>query len=137
MRGTPCAPHHAYHVLPTMRGSQSWESEIDSMHACRVQGCAAWQGHAAAPCLMVTQELVARKRHMPPHTCMHTDCAHTQAAQALGVRYVNVQGDSELIVRQLTGRYKASEKGGLAQLLAEAKGLLEAFHGFSVKHVYR
>uniref|UniRef100_A0A7S3QW73 RNase H type-1 domain-containing protein n=2 Tax=Dunaliella tertiolecta TaxID=3047 RepID=A0A7S3QW73_DUNTE len=63
--------------------------------------------------------------------------AGLKAASALGVRYVSVQGDSELIVRQLTGIYKASEKGGLAQRLAEAKRLLAAFQEHSVKHVYR
>lgn len=48
-----------------------------------------------------------------------------------------MQGDSELIVRQLIGRYKASEKGGLIQPLAESKALLSSFAEHHVKHVLR
>lgn len=55
----------------------------------------------------------------------------------MGVCRLWVQGDSELIVRQLLGRYKASEKGGLIQALAEAKALLGSFAEHHVKHVLR
>lgn len=70
------------------------------------------------------------------NVCMH-QFTLTQAAHALGVRNMMVQGDSELIVRQIKGQYKASEKGGLSGLRDEAKMRLAKFKRCDVKHVYR
>ena len=57
-------------------------------------------------------------------------------ARELGAREVEVRADSELMVRQLNGRY-AVKSEGLKPLFNEAKALLASFDGWSAKHIPR
>ena len=59
-----------------------------------------------------------------------------QHAVALGVREVSVRADSELMIRQLQGRYQV-KNAGLKPLHAEALRLLRGFDGFDLGHVPR
>lgn len=57
-------------------------------------------------------------------------------ARARGARRVLVYSDSELVVRQIEGRYKVKHPG-LAGLHAEARRLLAGFESASLRHVRR
>lgn len=57
-------------------------------------------------------------------------------AQELGADEVELIGDSELIVRQIEGRYKVKD-AGLKPLYAEAKAALEKLPSWSIRHVKR
>jgi ribonuclease HI len=57
-------------------------------------------------------------------------------ARAHGARRLEVYSDSELVVRQIEGRYKVKHPG-LAGLHAEARRLLAGFESASVRHVRR
>jgi len=58
------------------------------------------------------------------------------AARKLGAKSVHVYADSELVVRQISGRYRV--KSPLLQpLYREAKGLLLSFAGFKISHIPR
>jgi len=59
-----------------------------------------------------------------------------QRAAELGATELDLIGDSELVVRQVEGRYKV-KKPGLKPLHAEAKQALSAFDSWSVRHVRR
>ena len=54
----------------------------------------------------------------------------------LGVQYLTVRSDSELMVRQLSGRYKV-KNAGLKPLYAEAIDLIGRFDDVQIEHVYR
>ncbi|HVO54736.1 MAG TPA: ribonuclease HI family protein [Solirubrobacterales bacterium] len=53
-----------------------------------------------------------------------------------GADEVELIGDSELVVRQVEGRYKVKD-AGLRELHAEAKRALAGFDGWSIRHVKR
>jgi len=57
-------------------------------------------------------------------------------AHELGIRSLVVHTDSELLHRQLTGRYKVRSKH-LIPLFLEARRLLERFESFRIEHVPR
>ncbi len=57
-------------------------------------------------------------------------------AHEIGAREVEVRADSELMIRQLNGRY-AVKNEGLKPLYNEAKALLESFEKWSAKHIPR
>ena len=59
-----------------------------------------------------------------------------QRAGELGATELDLVGDSELVVRQVEGRYKV-KKPGLKPLHAEAKQALSAFDTWSIRHVRR
>lgn len=59
-----------------------------------------------------------------------------QRAAELGATELELIGDSELVVRQVEGRYKV-KKPGLKPLHAEAKEALSAFDTWSIRHVRR
>jgi ribonuclease HI len=59
-----------------------------------------------------------------------------ERAAALGASQVELVGDSELIVRQVKGEYKVKE-ASLRELHAQAKGALEAFESWTIRHVRR
>lgn len=59
-----------------------------------------------------------------------------QMARELGADEVELIGDSELIVKQIQGKYKVKNEG-MKPLHAEAKAALAEFDGWSVKHVKR
>jgi ribonuclease HI len=59
-----------------------------------------------------------------------------QRAAELGATELELVGDSELVVRQVEGRYKV-KKPGLKPLHAEAKQALSAFDTWSIRHVRR
>ena len=59
-----------------------------------------------------------------------------ELALAHGADEVEMIGDSELIIRQIEGRYKV-KKADLKPLHAEAKELLAKFDRWSVRHVKR
>jgi ribonuclease HI len=59
-----------------------------------------------------------------------------QRAAELGATELELIGDSELVVRQVEGRYKV-KKPGLKPLHAEAKQALSAFDTWSIRHVRR
>jgi ribonuclease HI len=57
-------------------------------------------------------------------------------ALELGAREVDVRADSQLLIRQLEGRYKV-KNAGLAPLFNEAQRLLRQFDKVSLRHVPR
>lgn len=59
-----------------------------------------------------------------------------ELALAHGADEVEMIGDSELIIRQIEGRYKV-KKADLKPFHAEAKDLLEKFDRWTVRHVKR
>lgn len=59
-----------------------------------------------------------------------------QRAAELGATELELIGDSELVVRQVEGRYKV-KKPGLKPLHVEAKQALSAFDTWSIRHVRR
>lgn len=59
-----------------------------------------------------------------------------ELATELGAEQVELIGDSELIVRQIEGRYKVKD-AGLKPLHAEAKKALMALPDWSIRHVKR
>jgi len=62
--------------------------------------------------------------------------AGLESALALGVCELDIRLDSELVVRQLTGRYRV-KNAGLKPLHARAAQLLGRFAAWSVQHVPR
>eukprot|EP00527_Entomoneis_sp_CCMP2396_P004687 CAMPEP_0198152282 /NCGR_PEP_ID=MMETSP1443-20131203/59166_1 /TAXON_ID=186043 /ORGANISM="Entomoneis sp., Strain CCMP2396" /LENGTH=531 /DNA_ID=CAMNT_0043818251 /DNA_START=260 /DNA_END=1855 /DNA_ORIENTATION=- len=59
-----------------------------------------------------------------------------EQALALGIRRVLVQGDSDLIVKQVNGIYAVRERK-LKTLYVEAMKLKSQFDGFSIEHIFR
>ena len=57
-------------------------------------------------------------------------------ARAAAARRVEFLSDSELIVRQIQGRYRVKSPG-LKPLFIEAMGYIAAFESFSISHVRR
>ena len=57
-------------------------------------------------------------------------------ALELGVTAIDVRMDSELVVRQMTGKYRVKNEG-LKPLFAEAQGLARCFAHFTIRHVPR
>jgi ribonuclease HI len=59
-----------------------------------------------------------------------------ELAAALGANELELVGDSELIVRQVEGKYKVKD-AALRDLHAEVKRALEPFSHWSIRHVRR
>jgi ribonuclease HI len=59
-----------------------------------------------------------------------------ELAAAHGATELDLVGDSELVVRQVEGRYKVKD-ATLRELHAEVKRELEPFAGWSIRHVRR
>jgi ribonuclease HI len=59
-----------------------------------------------------------------------------ELAAAHGATELELVGDSELIVRQVEGRYKV-KNAGMKELHAEVKGALAGFERWSIRHVRR
>lgn len=59
-----------------------------------------------------------------------------ERAQALGASELELIGDSELIVRQVSGHYKVKD-AALRELHAQVRRALEAFEVWSIRHVPR
>jgi len=59
-----------------------------------------------------------------------------ELASAHGADEVELIGDSELIVRQIEGRYKVKH-ADMKELHAKAKGMLAGFDSWSIRHVKR
>ncbi len=57
-------------------------------------------------------------------------------ARELGVRRVHVRADSELMVRQMTGRYRIKDEK-LRALSREAQEIIDSFDSFDIVHVDR
>src|SRR5579864_4099988 len=57
-------------------------------------------------------------------------------AQAHGVRALRVESDSELLVRQMQGRYKV-KSAELRPLFESARKMAQGFESFRIEHVYR
>lgn len=57
-------------------------------------------------------------------------------AQAKGVRALRVESDSELLVKQMHGRYKVKSED-LQPLFERAKKMSQSFDSFRIEHVYR
>lgn len=62
--------------------------------------------------------------------------AALEAAQRRGAAELELRLDSELIVRQIQGRYRV-KNAALKPLYAELKALSEAFPKFAIRHVPR
>ena len=62
--------------------------------------------------------------------------AALEKAIALGARQVDVRSDSELVVRQINGRYRV-KKASLRPLYLRVGKLLSEFEGFTITHVPR
>jgi ribonuclease HI len=62
--------------------------------------------------------------------------AALREAVRLGAREVDIRLDSELVVRQLSGRYRV-KNATLKALYQEAKGLLELLETVTIRHVPR
>lgn len=59
-----------------------------------------------------------------------------ELAAALGASELELVGDSELVVRQVEGKYKVKD-AALRKLHAEVKRALEPFESWSIRHVRR
>ena len=59
-----------------------------------------------------------------------------ELAAAHGAGELELIGDSELVVRQIEGRYKVKD-AGMKELHAEAKRALGSFEDWSIRHVRR
>lgn len=59
-----------------------------------------------------------------------------RAARQLGVRRIHVRADSELMVRQMSGRYRIKDEK-LQALSREAKDIIDSFDFFDILHVDR
>jgi ribonuclease HI len=59
-----------------------------------------------------------------------------EMAEALGASELELIGDSELIVRQIEGKYKVKD-AALRELHTEVKRALEPFESWSIRHVRR
>jgi ribonuclease HI len=59
-----------------------------------------------------------------------------ELAAAHGADEVELIGDSELVVRQIEGRYKVKH-ADMKELHAHAKAMLSDFDGWSIRHVKR
>jgi ribonuclease HI len=59
-----------------------------------------------------------------------------ERAAAIGATEVELVGDSELIVRQVEGKYKVKD-ATMRELHAEVSKALSAFEGWSIRHVRR
>ena len=62
--------------------------------------------------------------------------AALEKAVSLGARQVEVRADSELVVKQLNGRYRV-KKASLRSLYQQAGQLLSQFEGYTITHVPR
>lgn len=62
--------------------------------------------------------------------------AALEKAVQLGARRVSVYSDSELVVRQITGRYRV-KKAELKPLFQEVTQLQSRLEGFSISHIPR
>lgn len=62
--------------------------------------------------------------------------AGLEAAARVGAVEVDVRADSELVIRQLEGRYRV-RNAGLQPLHRRARALLAGFHQVSLRHVRR
>ena len=62
--------------------------------------------------------------------------AALEKAIKLGARQIELNLDSELIVRQVTGRYRVKNEA-LKPLFGRVKKLLSSLEGFSIRHVPR
>ncbi|KAL0039726.1 hypothetical protein WJX77_006108 [Trebouxia sp. C0004] len=62
--------------------------------------------------------------------------AGMEAAKVVGVKKLRVLGDSQLIVRQVTGRYKVSNEG-LRALYTRVKKVQKTFENFQIEHMLR
>lgn len=57
-------------------------------------------------------------------------------AQSHGIRALHVEGDSELLVRQMRGQYKVKSPE-LRPLFERARKMAQSFQSFRIDHVYR
>jgi ribonuclease HI len=57
-------------------------------------------------------------------------------AKALGLRALIIEGDSQLVIRQMTGQYKVRDQGLLPNW-RKAKELVKEFDYVGIRHVYR
>ncbi len=57
-------------------------------------------------------------------------------AQSHGIRALRVESDSELLVRQMQGRYKV-KSAALRPLFERARKMAQALESFRIEHVYR
>ncbi len=62
--------------------------------------------------------------------------AALEKAISLGASQVDVRSDSELVVRQLNGRYRV-KKAALKPLYQQVKQLSSQFEGFNITHIPR
>ncbi len=62
--------------------------------------------------------------------------AALEKALSLGARQVDIRSDSELVVRQLNGRYRV-KKASLKPLYQQVKQLSSQFEGFNITHIPR
>lgn len=62
--------------------------------------------------------------------------AALEKAIKLGARQIELNLDSELVVRQVTGRYRVKNEA-LKPLFGRVKKLLDSLEGFSIRHVPR
>ena len=62
--------------------------------------------------------------------------AALEKALSLGAKQVDIRSDSELVVRQLNGRYRV-KKASLKPLYQQVKQLSSQFEGFNITHIPR
>ncbi|OGO22741.1 MAG: hypothetical protein A2Z28_08655 [Chloroflexi bacterium RBG_16_51_9] len=62
--------------------------------------------------------------------------AALEKAVSLGISEVEIRSDSELLVRQITGRYKV-KSAGLIPLYTKAKQLQSRMRSFTITHIPR
>ncbi len=118
-------------------------TELEALHlhvdgACRGNpGEAGFGVHAATPTGEVVASLYGYIGHATNNIAEYRAVIQALSfAQERGVRAVCVFSDSELVVRQMLGRYRVKHPD-LIPLHAEAVRLLKGFERASVSHVRR
>lgn len=58
------------------------------------------------------------------------------AAASAGIKYLHIEGDSKLVIEQVSGKWKVNHPR-LKELHAQVHGALNAFNYVAIRHIYR
>lgn len=93
--------------------------------------------HVSAPDGRTVAELYGHLGQATNNVAEYQGLLHAlRWALARGTQAVEVFSDSELLVRQMAGRYRVKNRG-LQPLHREASGLMARFHSIRITHVRR
>jgi ribonuclease HI len=121
---------------PDVESSDMTESVLHFDGACRGNPGPAATGYV----LETTTETIEDGRPLEDHTNNEAEYKALldglETALSNGVTDITIKGDSQLIIRQVTGEYDCNADN-LAPLLDDVRGRLAVFHSWSIEHVPR